>query len=372
MRILFAIKSCMRSWMDGEHEAIREGWGKHLPSNCDLRFFIGNGAGWMLAPNRDEIKLSVKDGYKDLPEKVREMMRWALKEGYDYAYLCDNDTFLHPERLVGILTKTRADYIGKFYWEGKDPTEYRGDYRFAFGGFGYFVSRAAMQMVVDAPKAKITEEDQWVGSILWNSNAVIINQMNMKRFGHYRAWHYPKDSYAGFPRYTAKTGWQKAMAQYHLRNESPEWELFGTYEPDVRMFPREPMDARGKVPITTIWDRIADLKRKPSSRANDRLIIAYAALQEIQDKDLDAVTVVEWRAAAQCYRDLGMADKQLGCSVNGCQDSSLPIRVMLAQAYDFAKDYYSALNIIRPLYFAHKDNAALELLHARLSRLVGR
>jgi Galactosyltransferase len=369
MRILFAVKSCMKSWMAGEHEAIREGWGKHLPQNCDLRFFIGNGSGWLLNTDRDEVKLSVKDKYEDLPEKVRAIMRWALEKGYDYAYLLDNDTFIHPQRIVNLLVGRHQDYIGKFYWEGKDPTEYRGDYRFAFGGFGYYVSRPAMQLVVEALPAKITEEDQWVGSILYKSNAIKIHETNLERFGHYRTWHYPKDSYAGFPKYSAKTGWQKAMAQYHLRDESPDWELFGTYEPDVRMFPVDVIDARGKVPITTIWDRIAALKQNPGSRENDRLIIAYAALQEIQDKNLDAVTVVEWRAAAQCYRDLGMVKEQLGCSIVGCQDSSLPIRVMLAQAYDFAKQYDTALQIIRPLYFAHKDNAALELLHARLSRL---
>ena len=42
MRCLIAIKSCKRDWMRGDHSVIRSTWGKDVPVNVDLRFFIKN------------------------------------------------------------------------------------------------------------------------------------------------------------------------------------------------------------------------------------------------------------------------------------------------------------------------------------------
>jgi hypothetical protein len=333
MNVLFAIKSCVRDIP--QHDAIRETWGKTVP----VRFFVGGSHhGWS-----DEVSVDAPDTYEGLPFKVREMAKWVVEGNYDYAYFCDNDTFIRPERILPLADGVH-DYIGRFYWDAKDPTAAKGKYRFAFGGLGYMISRTAAKIIASAPNPTITEEDQWVGSVL---DAYFLRklEMNIGRFAYDAAWHYPKGVYEGFPTYIPE--WQRAMYQHHTLGIRANWPLFGTFWPDVNNFPKNPVDCRTHTAEDVIQKHIDGLISRRPSKANSDLIISFAALTEIEAKDLNAVTLVDWGAVAMCYRELRNR-LQLGCALNAYEHDYTPKgRLALSQAYYTDGDYKMAYEILR-------------------------
>jgi len=132
MKALIAIPSCHP--MHRFEHAIRRTWGKDV-KDADLRFFVGNPAG---EPEADKVFLNVGDTLQDLTHKVVAMFGWALDQSYDYAFKCDLDTLVRPQALLG------SDF-NQFDWTG-GPNSF-----FASGGAGYWLSRRAMQAVVDHP-----------------------------------------------------------------------------------------------------------------------------------------------------------------------------------------------------------------------------
>lgn len=89
------------------------------------------------------LKVRAQDGYHQLSAKVQEAYRWVLEEtSLDFIFKCDDDTFINPDLFAeyGIF----ASYIGvPMAYEDDDSLEY------ASGGCGYFLSRSALQIVVE-------------------------------------------------------------------------------------------------------------------------------------------------------------------------------------------------------------------------------
>jgi hypothetical protein len=131
MKVLIAIPSChaLRHY----EQAIRNTWGKDVPSGVDLKFFLGNPA---VALERDEVSLKVGDALQDLTHKVVAMFRWALDQSYDFTLKVDLDTLVRPQAWL------ESDFK-QFSWVGGQNSF------FASGGGGYSLSKAAMQAVVD-------------------------------------------------------------------------------------------------------------------------------------------------------------------------------------------------------------------------------
>lgn len=204
MKTLFAVKSSMKHWMDGSHKEIRNTWGQCLPENADLRFFFGNGAGWVI-PDQDEIHVDAPDDYKGLSLKVKEILKWSIEQGYDYTYLCDTDTFCIPNRVQAILTHALpSDYIGWITpWE---PF-------FAFGGCGFVVSKKFAQIIANSP-VQDPLDDISIGKLSHSTeDLVVLNAV--KGWLHGVGWHFPKNTYACGV-YDSRFPWMKMMAQQYL------------------------------------------------------------------------------------------------------------------------------------------------------------
>ena len=145
MKVLIAVSSCERDMLNGNNEAMRETWLPKLAGLADYKFFVGRNE---VDLREDTIRLDVPDDYRSLPFKTRESLRWALAQGYDYIFRAFTDTCCHPGRLV--TSFTGQDYYGHFAGGYSTEPDEQGHYAYASGGPGYWLSRRACQIVVDA------------------------------------------------------------------------------------------------------------------------------------------------------------------------------------------------------------------------------
>ncbi|HEY2251916.1 MAG TPA: alpha-1,2-fucosyltransferase [Planctomycetaceae bacterium] len=109
-------------------------------SGIDVVFVIGSPAAQR--PQRDGELLIVPsaDDYASLPDKVREMCRWALDEtDCDWLFKCDDDTYVRSDRLLAVDVRGH-DYVGAEWTPGAG---------YASGGAGYLLSRRSLRIVAE-------------------------------------------------------------------------------------------------------------------------------------------------------------------------------------------------------------------------------
>jgi hypothetical protein len=178
MRLLIAVKSCRYDQGRGTHELVRNTWGKDV-IDADLRFFMGmNGANKF-----DEENVDAPDNYPGLPLKTREISRYAIRNGYDFAFLCDTGSFVIPHHLMnsgfeqndytgywGMRMKT-FPYIAEDGARGCPPVTIPVCHPWASGG-GYVLSQRAMQLVAQSTP-DVHAEDLWVGQVLGRAGVVL-------------------------------------------------------------------------------------------------------------------------------------------------------------------------------------------------------
>jgi len=139
--------------------AIRDTWWKDVAAFSpfvEARFFYG--APHNRAPLADEVFLDVPDDYEHLPNKTQAICKWALENGFDYVFKCDDDTAVYVERLVLEVMLNRFDYAGLMHEN------------VCTGGPGYFLSKRAMRHVATAGKPDFWAEDVWVCHVLTRNN----------------------------------------------------------------------------------------------------------------------------------------------------------------------------------------------------------
>jgi hypothetical protein len=158
-----AISSCYDFEVNGNNQVMRDTW---LPDAGDYKFFFGRGQGAESAelPSDCVFLPEVDDGYGDLSRKTQHSLRWASENGYDFVYRAFPDTYCRPERLMQCGFWDH-DYFGDFRNEHCGPDNYPS------GGPGYFLSRKAFELLLDAPiegvhRVGVYAEDLWVGQIL--------------------------------------------------------------------------------------------------------------------------------------------------------------------------------------------------------------
>ena len=158
MKTLVAITTCKlrRTWANSQ----RQTWIKD--SSVDVRFFIGDNSLDEAKEDGDVVLLPCRDDYQHLPIKVQLAAYWALLNGYDYMFKCDDDVYLRPERLSGI----NGDYVGR-YQEPRHGVP--GGFCF---GFFYGLSKKALGKIVQAKPPDVTAEDVWVANTLYKSGIV--------------------------------------------------------------------------------------------------------------------------------------------------------------------------------------------------------
>jgi hypothetical protein len=147
---LIAIMSCEKDrWL---HETQRQTWIADIPEGTDYKFFLGA----VTVPDQqdDEVVLSCGDDYASLTEKMKAICKWALEHGYTHVFKCDTDTCVWVSRLLQ-TEYWKYDYVGGLNnW-------------YASGGSGYWLSRRAMQWVVE-DIGTCEWEDVYVGQVLKN------------------------------------------------------------------------------------------------------------------------------------------------------------------------------------------------------------
>jgi hypothetical protein len=169
MEILIAVKSCVLDRERGCHDIIRKTWGRDV-FGADLRFFTGWAANESFKP--DEVEMTVPDDYDGLPHKTREILRYSLCFKYDFTFLCDNDTFIVPHRLMSCgfeLYDLSGRFVkpvngGMFHYRDTRGF-YPALYPWPSGGFGYFVSKKAAEIVIRT-EPTCWAEDMYIGQAL--------------------------------------------------------------------------------------------------------------------------------------------------------------------------------------------------------------
>lgn len=202
-KLLVAVKSCDYDRNRGAHELVREMWGSDLKFS-DLRFFTAKSA---VDLKFDEICVNAPDDYPSLPYKTREIVRWALWEGYEHVFLCDTGSFVTPHHLESYVYET-ADYIG--YWGLKlNPFPYSAQnqargcktikiprcYPWASGG-GYFLSRKAMEIVAEQ-EPMCWAEDLNVGQALAAKGILLSDHSHQGFKGYVVDWIHAEDNSGG-------------------------------------------------------------------------------------------------------------------------------------------------------------------------------
>ena len=151
MRILIAILSCRAH--AAYQQAQRDTWIKDIPARVDLKYFVGHSEN--LAPDEvflGEDAIQPERGlklYPTLPDKIKLLCGWALDHGYDYLYKTDTDTAVSVTNLLNSGFESH-DYSGGYNQETTGE--------FASGGAGYWLSRKAMQIVVNSTVASWAED----------------------------------------------------------------------------------------------------------------------------------------------------------------------------------------------------------------------
>jgi hypothetical protein len=183
MKALIAISSCGDFEANGNNQAMRETWLRDLwpyAGTVDYKFFFGMGQN---APQLEDsvILPDVDDGYGFLTYKTRASLRWAHERGYSHILRCFPDTYVRVDRLMA-CDFASFDYYGDFRSEeggrtdggtGKQMPTLQKAQNYASGGAGYWLSRKAFSLLLNAPvtgiwRDEITTyaEDLWVGNIL--------------------------------------------------------------------------------------------------------------------------------------------------------------------------------------------------------------
>jgi hypothetical protein len=141
MRVLIGILSCGR---DREyHQKVRATWLKDCP--VDYKFVLGKGQPQL---SSDEVVFDVSDNNWGCYEKTRALVGYALREGYDYLFKCDIDSYVHVPRLLA---------------SGFEQHEFSG-YQGCYGGSGYWVNRRCMELLLSSENTCqfFRSEDGWV------------------------------------------------------------------------------------------------------------------------------------------------------------------------------------------------------------------
>lgn len=200
-KLLIAVVSCARDQSAGGHYAIRTTWGQEaMRLGIGLKFFVGVGA----CAGQNEIFVDAPDSYQSLPAKVKAMCEWFVRSDYDYLFKCDNDTFVHPERLLGME------------FESADCAGHQGSGSGSFnGGVGYFLNKKAAE-IISKDSMSQGAEDAIVAKVLKDK----VTRTNL-HYQQWATWHWPKQYGWKYLSFQPSSTWQKLMMNVHIHRANP-------------------------------------------------------------------------------------------------------------------------------------------------------
>ena len=107
---------------------------------------------WIVEPEPDELWVDCDDRKEHMYYKVQALCRYALDNGYKYLFRACDDTQLFPDRIAAAGLEA-FDYAGnmpcKFSLGGTFKIWFKGGFDYMHGGTGIWLSRKAMQRIVD-------------------------------------------------------------------------------------------------------------------------------------------------------------------------------------------------------------------------------
>jgi hypothetical protein len=159
MNFLIAVSSCQKDAAAGDHDVIRETWGKVADENgVPYIITIGDPRGIDM-PLPHERYVIVPDDWKSLPLKTISNCQWALDRGYDWMFQCFRDTYISIPRLLEECPKLNHQVVGNFYFHNV----YEGH---PCGGSGYWMHKDFMKLLVESGTGGHIAEDILVGKVM--------------------------------------------------------------------------------------------------------------------------------------------------------------------------------------------------------------
>ncbi len=162
MKTLLAIVNARHraDWRD----IIRKTWLPQVPrDHTDVFFFVGNGS--PISDPEGVVELNCSDEYKNLPEKVRSIARWASEQGYDHVLKIDDDVVLRPQMFLG-SGFDKHDFSGGVNRPGPCPVTF---------GFCYILSRKSMELVKSHSLPHDFDDEKWVAHVLHAHGIQLMN-----------------------------------------------------------------------------------------------------------------------------------------------------------------------------------------------------
>ncbi len=157
-KILIAIVTCngREDWV----EVIRNTW-MPLVKGADVRFFKGT-EDLHTTEDNFSVQLNCRDDYQGLPNKVQEIVKWALNHEYDYMLKCDDDVVINPCKILRSGFE-QYDFVGH-ECAPNNQTPW---------GFNYWLSKKAMKIVADDILPSDNNDEAWVSRAM-NRNGILL------------------------------------------------------------------------------------------------------------------------------------------------------------------------------------------------------
>lgn len=159
MRLLTVIKSCHKH--AARRAACEATWLPNL--QMDYVYLLGRST----TPQEitgPAIISDLPDDFENIGPKVHAACNYAYHGGVDWLFVCDDDTYVHPGRLMGAIPYG-LDYVG-WYRPNGHPMLGMVPY---IQGSAYWLSRRAMEAVVNSRTMLQTgPDDCLLGVTLWN------------------------------------------------------------------------------------------------------------------------------------------------------------------------------------------------------------
>ena len=174
--LLVLVCSCQGEEAAEKRRACRASWLKEVPEGVKYAFLVGGAAP---RGERDVWGLACRDGYADLPEKIRAAFKRALKmDEWDWIYKCDDDSYCALARLKKKLETEYTEPRNIHSRKGRKPPHS------AHGGAGYLISREmVVEVLLDKEYESVGLEDQQVTFAVQRAGGSVENDDRFEAFG---------------------------------------------------------------------------------------------------------------------------------------------------------------------------------------------
>lgn len=188
------VKSCQKN--RERHEAIWETWGDALrDQEIDVICIVG---GYLRTILGDRLwALKSDDGLDNNSLKLAHALHYVAVAGViDHLFICDDDTFIHPERWLA--HEPEGEFECRLHWP-QTPKEHKLNYGrpWATGGAGWWMSRRMCELYVEQVKERCSWDDVLAARVAQDNDVRIVDRPDLYLCNRYSAaarWDIAEDS----------------------------------------------------------------------------------------------------------------------------------------------------------------------------------